>query len=39
MAIEALEKQPPVTPPDRPTDRSKARSPLPPRAPRTGGAA
>ena len=39
LALEALEKQPPVTPPDRPTDQSKARSPLPPRAPRTGGAA
>jgi tricorn protease len=42
MAIEALEKQPPVTAPDRPVGRSKARSPLPPRAPRAprgGGAA
>jgi tricorn protease len=39
MAIEALEKQPPVTPPDLPVGRSKARPPLPPRAPRAGGAA
>jgi tricorn protease len=34
MAIEALEKQPPMTPPELPVGRSKARPPLPPRAPR-----
>ena len=34
LALEALEKQPPVTAPDRPVGRSKARPPLPPRAPR-----
>ena len=37
MAIEALEKQPPVTPPDLPRGPSKARPPLPPRARRAPG--
>jgi len=37
LALEALEKQPPVTPPGRPLGRSKARPPLPPRD--RGGAA
>jgi tricorn protease len=39
LAIEALEKQPPVTPPDLSSTPRKARPPLPPRAPRAGGAA
>jgi tricorn protease len=37
MALEALEKQPPVTPPDWPLRGSKARPPLPPRALGAGG--
>jgi tricorn protease len=39
LALEALDKQPPATPPDLSTGPSKARPPLPPRAPRAGGAA
>jgi tricorn protease len=42
LALEALEKQSPATPPDSSTGPRKARPPLPPRAPRTprgGGAA
>ena len=40
LAIEALEKQPPAAPPGPSVSYpDKARPPLPPRAPRTGGAA
>jgi tricorn protease len=42
LALEALEKQSPATPPDSSTGPRKVRPPLPPRAPRTprgGGAA
>ena len=37
LALEALEKQPPSTPPDPSTGPSKARPPLPPRAVAPGG--
>ena len=39
LALEALEKQPPSAPPDPSTGPSKARPPLPPRAPRPAGGA
>ena len=39
LALEALEKQPPATPPDPATGPSAARPPLPPRAPRLAGGA
>ena len=39
LALEALEKQPPSVPPDPSTGPSKARPPLPPRAPRPAGGA
>jgi tricorn protease len=39
LALEALEKQPASVPPDPSTGPVKARPPLPPRAPRPGGAA
>jgi tricorn protease len=39
LALEALEKQPPSAPPDPSTGPSKARPPLPPRAPRPAGSA
>ena len=39
LALEALEKQPPAVPPDPSTGPSKARPPLPPRAPRPAGGA
>ena len=40
LALEALEKQPPVTPPGPSVSHpNKARPPLPPRGPRPGGAA
>jgi tricorn protease len=39
MALEALEKQSPSVPPDPSTGPSKTRPPLPPRAPRSQGAA
>ena len=39
LALEALEKQPPVGPPDTSTGPDKARPPLPPRAPSPAGGA